>query len=85
MGGVIPPPASGPPGVPPGRDPRRPWAPSPFMRLARAHAASVSGDALFAIGLAGSLLPLWMALGFRFFLIYPFEVALAKPLQPEEA
>lgn len=55
MGGVIPPPASGPPGVPPGRDPRRPWAPSPFMRLARAHAASVGGDALFAIGLAGSV------------------------------
>jgi Major Facilitator Superfamily len=39
----------------PGRDPRRPWAPSPFRRLARAHAASVSGDALFAIGLAGSV------------------------------
>jgi len=41
--------------VQPGRDPRRPWAPSPFTRLARAHAASVSGDALFAIGLAGSV------------------------------
>ncbi len=38
-----------------GRDPRRPWAPSPFTRLARTHAASVSGDALFAIGLAGSV------------------------------
>lgn len=37
------------------RDPRRPWAPSPFRRLARTHAASVSGDALFAIGLAGSV------------------------------
>jgi hypothetical protein len=37
------------------RDPRRPWAPSPFTRLARAHAASVAGDALFAIGLAGSV------------------------------
>lgn len=37
------------------RDPQRPWAPSPFTRLARAHAASVSGDALFAIGLAGSV------------------------------
>lgn len=36
-------------------DPRRPWAPSPFTRLARTHAASVSGDALFAIGLAGSV------------------------------
>lgn len=41
--------------APVGRDPRRPWAPSPFTRLARAHAASVSGDALFAIGLAGSV------------------------------
>ena len=41
--------------APAGRDPRRPWAPSPFTRLARAHAASVSGDALFAIGLAGSV------------------------------
>ena len=41
--------------APAGRDPRRPWAPSPFNRLARAHAASVSGDALFAIGLAGSV------------------------------
>ena len=38
-----------------GRDPRRPWAPSPFTRLARTHAGSVSGDALFAIGLAGSV------------------------------
>ena len=38
-----------------GRDPRRPWAPSPFTRLARTHAASVAGDALFAIGLAGSV------------------------------
>ncbi|MEX1217322.1 MAG: MFS transporter [Acidimicrobiales bacterium] len=37
------------------RDPRRPWAPSSFTRLARTHAASVSGDALFAIGLAGSV------------------------------
>ena len=42
-------------GQSPTRDPRRPWAPSEFTRLARAHAASVSGDALFAIGLAGSV------------------------------
>jgi MFS family permease len=41
--------------APVGRDPRRPWAPSPFTRLARTHAVSVSGDALFAIGLAGSV------------------------------
>ncbi len=45
----------GPLRFPSGRDPRRPWALSPFSRLARAHAASVSGDALFAIGLAGSV------------------------------
>ncbi|NCY16791.1 MAG: MFS transporter [Actinobacteria bacterium] len=37
------------------RDPRRPWAVSSFSLLARTHAASVSGDALFAIGLAGSV------------------------------
>jgi MFS family permease len=41
--------------APAGRDPRRPWAPTPFTRLARTHAASVAGDALFAIGLAGSV------------------------------
>lgn len=61
MGSTVSPAAPGSPGRPgaPGahaaRDPRRPWAPSPFTRLARAHAASVSGDALFAIGLAGSV------------------------------
>ena len=54
MGGVTPPPTTGAPDRA-GRDPKRPWAPSPFMRLARTHAASVSGDALFAIGLAGSV------------------------------
>jgi hypothetical protein len=37
------------------RDPTRPWVPSPFSRLARVQAASVCGDALFAIGLAGSV------------------------------
>ena len=56
MGRVSSTPPSGPmSSVPAGRDPRRPWAPTPFMRLARTHAASVSGDALFAIGLAGSV------------------------------
>lgn len=39
----------------PTHDPRRPWVLSPFSLLARTHAASVSGDALFAIGLAGSV------------------------------
>ncbi len=36
-------------------DPRRPFAPSSFTRLARAHAASAGGDALFVIALAGSV------------------------------
>jgi hypothetical protein len=38
-----------------GRDPRRPFAVSPFARLARTHAAGIGGDALFAIALAGSV------------------------------
>lgn len=38
-----------------GRDPRRPFASSAFSRLARTHALSVGGDALFAISLAGSV------------------------------
>ncbi|MCU0311046.1 MAG: MFS transporter [Acidimicrobiales bacterium] len=37
------------------RDPRKPWSPSAFSRLARAHAAGVAGDALFAMGLAGTV------------------------------
>ncbi len=37
------------------RDPRRPFATSPFSRLARTHAFGVAGDALFAIALAGSV------------------------------
>ena len=41
--------------MPGGRDPRRPFPTSPFARLARAHAAGIGGDALFAIGLAGSV------------------------------
>ena len=41
---------------PPGaRDPRHPFVASPFTRLARTHAFSVGGDALFAVGLAGSV------------------------------
>ncbi|MCD9625597.1 MFS transporter [Rhabdothermincola salaria] len=39
----------------PRRDPRNPWAPTAFARLARTHAAGVAGDAVFAIGLAGSV------------------------------
>ncbi len=49
------PPAQQSPGATRGRDPRNPWLPSAFSRLARAHAAAVAGDALFAIGLAGSV------------------------------
>jgi MFS family permease len=37
------------------RDPRRPFAPSPFTSLARTHAFSVAGDALFFVSLAGSV------------------------------
>jgi len=37
------------------RDPRRPFATSPFTRLARAHAFGIAGDAMFAIALAGSV------------------------------
>jgi MFS family permease len=57
MGGVttppLPPPVTQAP--PPGRDPRNPWAASAFTRLARAHTAGIAGDALFAMGLAGSV------------------------------
>src|SRR5690606_7862191 len=38
-----------------GRDPRRPFATSPFTRLARTHALGTAGDALFAIALAGTI------------------------------
>lgn len=40
---------------PPARDPRRPFVASPFTRLARTHAFSVGGDALFTVGLASSV------------------------------
>ena len=40
---------------PPARDPRRPFVPAPFTRLARTHAFSVAGDALFTVGLAGTV------------------------------
>lgn len=35
------------------RDPARPWAASPFKRLARVHATSVAGDATFNVAMAG--------------------------------
>ena len=37
------------------RDPTRPWAPSPFTRLARTHALSVAGDAAFTAAMAGTV------------------------------
>ena len=40
---------------PQARDPKHPFVASPFTRLARTHAFSVGGDALFAVGLAGSV------------------------------
>jgi Na+/melibiose symporter-like transporter len=39
--------------VQPPRDPSRPWAPSPFKRLAHTHALSVAGDAMFTTAMAG--------------------------------
>ncbi len=39
----------------PVRDPRRPFIASPFTRLARTHALSVGGDAMFTVGLAGTI------------------------------
>jgi MFS family permease len=39
----------------PPRDPRRPWVPTPFTRLARTHAFSVAGDTLFTAAMAGTV------------------------------
>jgi len=55
MGAVDRPSPPAPPIGPDARDPRRPFATSPFSRLARTHAFGIAGDALFAIGLAGSV------------------------------
>jgi hypothetical protein len=64
------------------RDPRNPWAPSAFARLARAHAAGVAGDALFAIGLAGTVFfsldfnsARWRVALYLMLTIAPFAVA----------
>ncbi len=71
-----------PPGGPTIRDPRKPWAVSPFSRLARAHAFGVAGDALFAIGLAGSVFfsldfdsARWRVALYLVLTIVPFAVA----------
>jgi hypothetical protein len=37
------------------RDPRQPWVPTPFTRLARTHAFSVAGDTLFTAAMAGTV------------------------------
>lgn len=37
------------------RDPRQPWVPTPFTRLARTHAFSVAGDTMFTAALAGTV------------------------------
>jgi hypothetical protein len=64
------------------RDPRNPWAPSAFARLARAHAAGIAGDALFAIGLAGTVFfsldfnsARWRVALYLMLTIAPFAVA----------
>lgn len=41
--------------TPPRRDPRRPWVPTPFTRLARTHALSIAGDTLFTAAMAGTV------------------------------
>lgn len=38
-----------------GRDPRRPWVPPAFTRLARVHALSVAGDTMFMAAMAGTV------------------------------
>jgi MFS family permease len=65
------------------RDPSRPWAPSPFARLARAHALSVCGDAVFTTAMAGlvffSVTKLdqarWQVAAALLFTIVPFSLA----------
>jgi MFS family permease len=65
------------------RDPARPWAPSAFGRLARAHALSVTGDAMFTTALAGlvffSVTQLdqarWQVAAALLFTIVPFSLA----------
>jgi hypothetical protein len=70
------------PGAAARRDPRNPWAPTAFARLARAHAAGIAGDASFAIGLAGSVFfsldfdsARWRVLLYLVLTIAPFAVA----------
>lgn len=69
-------------GVPAPRDPRRPFTTSPFTRLARTHALGVAGDALFAVGLAGSVFfsldfdsARWRVALYLLLTIAPFAVA----------
>jgi hypothetical protein len=65
------------------RDPSRPWAPSPFGRLARAHALSVCGDAMFTTAMAGLVFfsvsrldqARWQVAAALLFTIVPFSLA----------
>jgi Na+/melibiose symporter-like transporter len=69
--------------VDPSRDPTRPWAPSPFKRLARTHALSVAGDAMFTTAMAGLVFfnvsdlgqARWRVAMALIFTILPFSVA----------
>ena len=71
------------PRVDPSRDPTRPWAPSPFKRLARTHALSVAGDAMFTTAMAGLVFfnvsdlgqARWRVAMALVFTILPFSVA----------
>ncbi len=71
------------PRVDPSRDPTRPWAPSPFKRLARTHALSVAGDAMFTTAMAGLVFfnvsdlgqARWRVAMALIFTILPFSVA----------
>jgi hypothetical protein len=67
----------------PPRDPAHPWAPTPFGRLARTHALSVTGDAMFTTAMAGlvffSVTKLdqarWQVAFALLFTVVPFSVA----------
>lgn len=69
--------------APASRDPRRPWQPSPFARLARTHFFSVAGDVAFTAALAGTVFfgaanldqARWRVAGTLVFTIAPFAVA----------
>jgi hypothetical protein len=67
----------------PPRDPAHPWAPTPFGRLARTHALSVTGDAMFTTAMAGLVFfsvtrldqARWQVAFALLFTVVPFSVA----------